>query len=72
MDDKDSDARSHPNLKKSRHTINVLEDEDEYGELEDDKDKDPWYNIFFDEDILFKNTQQDQEEQLRKEREEST
>lgn len=42
-DDEESDARSYPNLKKSRRYVIVLDSESESGELEDDKDKDPNY-----------------------------
>lgn len=53
VDDEDSDAKSYPNLKKLKRYIMVSEEEDKSGEQEDDKDRDPDYNPFFDEDTLF-------------------
>ena len=53
VDDEDSDAKSYPNWKKLKRYIMVSEEEDKSGEQEDDKDRDPDYNPFFDEDTLF-------------------
>ena len=47
-DDEDSDARSHPNLKKSKQYVIVSDEEEEPDTPEDDKARDPDYNPFFD------------------------
>ena len=46
-DDDNSNARLHPNLKKPKRYIIVLDEEEERGEPEDDKNWDPDYNPFF-------------------------
>ena len=48
--DEDSEARSHPNLKKARRYIIVSDEEEEPDTPEDDKTKDPDYNPFFKDD----------------------
>ena len=53
MNDEESDARSHPNLKKPKRYMIISEEEDESGEPEEDKDWDTDYNQFFHENILF-------------------
>ena len=45
-DDEDSNAKSYPNLKKSRRCLIVSESEDESDEPEDDKNRDFNYNPF--------------------------
>ena len=50
--DKDSDARSHPNLKKPRRYVIVSDEEEEPSEPEDDRGRDPDYNPFFDEPLF--------------------
>lgn len=62
-DDDDSDARLHPNLKKSRCYKIVSDEEEEPSMPEDDKTKDPDYNPFFKNfDDLFRDPKRRQEE----------
>ena len=64
-DDEDSDARSHPNLKKPRRYVIVSDKEEEPGELEDDQSRDPNYNPFFDEPLFENLKKRTQEEAVR-------
>ena len=81
-DDEESDARSHPHVKKSKRYVIVSESEEETEEPEDDKKKDPDYiprkkddededydDLFKDEGYPFKKLQRAYDEQLRRERE---
>ena len=62
-DDEDSDVRPHPNLKKTRRYVIILDEEEEPGTPEDDKTRDPDYNPFFkDDDDLFRYPKKKQEE----------
>ena len=62
-DDEDSDARSHPGLKKARHYVIVSDEEEEPDTPEDDKTRDPDYNPFFkDDDDLFRGSRRKREE----------
>ena len=62
-DDEDSDARSHPNLKKARRYIIVSDEEEEPDTPEDDKTNDPDYNPFFkDDNDLFQDPRKQREE----------
>lgn len=47
VDDDDSDASLHPNLKKPKQYIVVSKEEDDSGKPEDDMDQNPNYNPFF-------------------------
>ena len=65
-DDEDSDARSHPNLKKARRYVIVSDEEEEPDTPEDDKTRDPDYNPFFkDDEELFRYPKRKQEEVAR-------
>ena len=62
-DDEDSNARSHPNLKKARRYVIVSDEEEELDTLEDDKNRDPDYNPFFkDDNDLFRDPRRKREE----------
>ena len=47
VDDEDSDARSHPNLKRPKQYVVIWDEEEEIMETEDDQDRDLDYNPFF-------------------------
>ena len=47
VDDEDSNARSHPDLKMPKWYFIILKEEGESGELEDNEDWNPNYNPFF-------------------------
>lgn len=51
-DEKYSDARLHPNLKRPKHYVIVSDMEEEPSEPEDDRNQDPDYNPFFDEPLF--------------------
>ena len=52
VDDKDSDARSHPNRKKPKRYVIMSDEEEELSQPEDDPSRDPDYNPFFDEPLF--------------------
>lgn len=52
VDNEDSDARSHPNVKRPKQYIIISNEEEEPGKPEDNREWDSDYNSFFDE-ILF-------------------
>ena len=62
-DDEDSDARSHPDLRKARRYVIVSDEEEEPDTPEDDKTRDPDYNPFFkDDNDLFRDPRRKWEE----------
>ena len=64
--DEDSDARSHPNLKRSKRYVIVSDEEEELDTPEDDKNRDPDYNPFFKNyDDLIQDLRRKQEEAAR-------
>ena len=57
----DTNARSHPNVKKPKRYAVILDEREEPGEREDNRDQDLDYNPFFDE-TLFGDPQKTREE----------
>lgn len=51
-DDKNSDARSHPNLKRPKRYVIMSDKEEELSQPEDDQSRDLYYNPFFDEHLF--------------------
>ena len=51
-DDEDGDTRLHPNLKRPRRYVIVSDEEEELNEPEDNRQRDPDYNPFFDEPLF--------------------
>ena len=64
-DDEDSDARSHPKVKEPKHHAIVSDEEEEPSEPEDDRDQDPDYNPFVNEEALPQDPRRKREEAAR-------